>query len=99
MRIENQYSYYINKWLKYFGREEALEYRDKIQKLIDDEGIDDLVSVYIVTYDDGRCCVALRAGFKGYIGSKADLHVHYSDADWKLKHILETVGLSDKIES
>lgn len=99
MRIENQYSFNLNKWLKFFEKEEACDYRNRIQKLIDDESISNLVDVSIVTYDDGLCGIFIRGGFKGYIGSKAELYIRYSDVDWKLKHILETVGLSDKIES
>lgn len=99
MRIKNQYSFNLNKWLKYFGKEEACDYRNRIQNLIDDEDISDIIDVGIVTYDDGRCAIYLRGGFKGYIGSKTDLYIRYNNADWKLKHILETVGLSDKIES
>lgn len=99
MRIENQYSFYLNKWLKYFGKEEAIDYRNKIQKLIDDEAIGKLVKVDIVSYDDERYGILLRSSFEGYIGSKAEMHVRYSDADWKMKYILENIGLSDKIES
>ena len=99
MRIQNQYSFNLNKWLKFFGKEEACDYRNKIQKLIDDEAISDIIDVGVVTYNDGLCGILLRGGFKGYIGSKADLYIRYRDADWKLKHILDAVGLSDKIES
>lgn len=99
MRVQNQYNFYLIKWLKYFEKEEACNYRNQIQKLIDDDNISDFVDVDVVTYDDGRCGICLRGGFMGYIGSKADLYVRYNDADFKLKHILDTIGLSEKIES
>lgn len=100
MRIENQYSFYLNKWIKYCSKEEAYDYRDKIQKLIDDEGLTGKICVDIYNYIDGRYGIYLRAGDRlGYIDSRADVFILYCDTNRKMNYILDAVGISEKIES
>ena len=100
MHIENQYSFYLNKWIKYCSKEEAYYYRDKIQKLIDDEELTRKICVDITNYTDGRYGIYLRAGDRlGYIDSRADAFILYCDTNRKMNYILDTVGISEKIES
>ena len=100
MRIENQYSFYLNKWIRYCSKEEAYNYRDKIQKLIDDEELSGKISVDITDYIDGRYGIYLRGGGRlGYIDSRADAFIMYCDVNRKLNYILDAVGISEKIES
>jgi hypothetical protein len=100
MHIENQYSFYLNKWIKYCSKEKACDYRDKIQKLIDGEGLTGKICVDITDYNDGSYGIYLRAGGKlGYIDSRADVFILYCDMNRKMNYILDAVGISDKIES
>ena len=100
MRIENQYGFYLNKWIKYCSKKEAYDYRNKIQKLIDDENLNKIVTVDVVDYGDDRFSIYLTSGGRmDYIGSKSDAFILYRNADNKIKQILDAVGLSDKIES
>lgn len=102
MRIENQYTFYLNKWVKYFTKDEAYDYRNRIQKLIDEEDLNDIVDFGMVKYDEDRYSIYLREGheFKNKImKSKADIYIKYNAIINRMNYILNAVGLSDKIES
>lgn len=99
MRIRNQYSFHLNKWVRYFTKEEAYDYRNKIQKLIDEEDLNDILMVDFTKYDEDCYGVYLRSSYNAGMESKADVYIRYNDAIFKMKHILDAVGLSDKIES
>lgn len=103
MRIENNVELRSYKIVDYLSKDDAINYRNRIQTMIDEEGCND-VNVWTSEHewldDDKRYVLFIKGGVDMEKKmSKADLYIELNTIDKKLNHIIDAVGLAEKIES
>jgi len=91
--------------VKYLSKNDAIYYRNLIRSLIDKESykrFDVSMSEYEWLDNNERCTILVRAAFDNNDKdsmTKADFYIKYNEVNKELDHIIDAVGLSERIES
>ena len=98
MVVENSYSIYHDMWVKYYTKEEAIEFRKKIQEIIDGNPTCEGYSVGVLELGNGYCIHLRAPGGGKNPRTFADFYIKLNDAHEKMKGILEAAGITYKTE-